>query len=191
MATFSPIRASQEPCEDEEASCERILETSTGRALRVTDKDTLCEKDLVAGCEYPSIPVQLNETTVELRDGSVSSPIKLPNLQKQIAGSFTGIVITLPDGTVKVFKPADLCGRYRLVVENGIFKLIDDGMSDVIIADICEAECNDVDFVIGAIRVPITCNDGTTKNIVQLKLIPRCCCDSYLVGVNDDAGGIE
>lgn len=177
-------------CESSD-SCESIGSTSAGKFIRVTSPDTECEKNMVPQCNTPSIPFQISGETVELRDGSYSSPIQLPHLQRIVSGSFSSILIMLSDGTMKRFSPNDICGRSKLIFENGKFSLVKDTIPDLISTEICEGGCNDVDYVVGAIKVPQVCPDGTTMEVIQLKLIPRCCCDTYHVGVNDDDGGIE
>lgn len=186
----TPKRHPLDACESSD-SCEAIPLVSPGKFLRVTDPDTQCEKNLDPECSTPSIPVQVSADSVELRDGSYASPIQLPQMQRIVGGSFSSLMIMLSDGTIKRFSPNELCGRNKLIFENGKFSLEEDTIPDLISTDICEGGCDDVDYVVGAIRVPQGCPDGTTRDVIQLKLIPRCCCDTYLVGVNDDAGGIE
>ena len=123
----------------------------------------------------PSIPIQLTETSVELRDGSPQFPISLPALEKSNAQSVGSLLIQDAAGQIKSWAIAAFNGRKRLVALDGSLQLVPDYSSDMFTGAMCPGTCEDVDGIIGYKDIVITCPGQPDIPAVQLFKLPGCC----------------
>ena len=115
-----------------------------------------------------SIPVQLTENTVELRDGSLDLPIVLQNLQKSNTPTVGEIMIRLPDGTLAAWDVSAFIGKKKLILQNGSLVFTDDYSSDFFSGAICEANCAEIDALLGVKRVVTSCPGEPDKIMYQI-----------------------
>jgi len=115
-----------------------------------------------------AIPIQLTENTVELRDGSIGSPIVLQKLQKSNAASVGELMIRLPDGTLAAWDVSAFIGKKKLILQNGSLVFTDDYSSDFFSGAICAANCSEIDALLGVKQVITTCPGEPDKIMYQV-----------------------
>lgn len=123
----------------------------------------------------PSIPIQLTEKSVELRDGSSRFPISLPALQKSNEVSVPFLLTQDASGDIKSWALANFNGRKRLVVIDGALTLLEDYSTDLFTGAMCSGTCADVDGIIGYKEIILKCPGQPDVPAVQLIKLPGCC----------------
>lgn len=148
--------------------------TLSGKGSIVYDSPGV-EQRLVrgSGITGPSIPVQLTENAMALRDGSLTYPIELPALQSNATASIAGIVIRKADGTLQLWDAASILGKKKLILDGGSFQLVDDLNTDLFI-NLCPAKCEDIEGIIGYKEVTITCPGLPDVQAIQLFKVALC-----------------
>ena len=139
----------------------------------------------------PSIPVQLTENNVELRDGSEAYPLRFPALQKHNTEAIPALVGILPDGTLVAWNFGYFSGRKKFVLENGTMKLVGDYLSDLFDQPVCEADCGEVAGALGYKVITQNCIGEPTKEVYQVCRIPSCCCEDAPAESCDDCAAID
>lgn len=161
-----------------EKSCpEEVCESASNKGSYILIWFKSCWRKLTrnTAINNPSIPVQLTENTVELRDGSVNFPIRLPAIQKSNATAITALMIMTADGTIQSWDPSNQFGKKRLVLIDGAIVLVDDYSSDLFDASMCSGGCADIDGIIGYKEIPIVCPGEPDRIAIQLWKLPACC----------------
>lgn len=131
------------------ATCEPVTSIRQASALRVTEKDTNCEKNL-SSVEYPSIPIGTSDNNVEYRSGSADKPIVLPRIHQVVGTSIPSILFQLTDGTVKKWIPEPNCANRKLVCGDNGIRLEEDINSNVF-ENACIGSYSDVSYIAGAV----------------------------------------
>lgn len=160
-------------------ACPKSPQTYSAEHLTVISKKDGCPSALVGAdhTQYPAIPVQITPTTVELRDGSLGSPIPLPHLKKHTSSEIGSILFIKPNGDLARWDLAKKKGRYKLVVENGRLRMEEESVPEFFPIDGCEADCNEIDYKLGLKQISHVCPDGTVKQLFQAVKVPTCCCN--------------
>jgi hypothetical protein len=169
--------------------CDPLDETIVGKNLIVTDEDN-CPAALVAGpgCTYPATVQVHSPDHSSIVDGSEDFPFSLPNIQKQIGGSFSQMMIKNASGEWCLFEAPEDCMALRLVVIDGTFTLERDFLPAVLLSEICEVSaCSEFDFLIGAVEDTIECEEGTVDILTFVK-VPKSLCPVCGAG---DSGFLE
>lgn len=151
----------------------------SGASIAVYEKGSDCTVRLTRNraIKNPSIPIQLTENNVELRDGSSEFPIKLPGLEVSNLSTMAGLIGVMPDGKLVWWKFGNFDGKKKLAVKNGVLTIEEDYGSDVIAATICaEDSCNALDGLIGYKTIVNRCQGEPDRVMTQLCLAPKCCC---------------
>jgi hypothetical protein len=158
----------------------RACDTSDykGQAIAVYHKgsETTTRLRRQRAIKAPSIPVQLTDELVELRDGSSEFPIKLPAMQKHVGESLPKLLGMLPDGTVVAWDFGYFSGRKKFILEAGQIKMTGDYASDLFDQPMCTANCDEIVGAIGYKVITETCIGQPSKEVYQLCRIPACCC---------------
>jgi len=123
-----------------------------------------------------SLIVQLTENEVEHRDGSLDFPIKLSAMQKSNLTGMPAILGILADGTIVAWSAGSFTERKKLVIENGLFTLKDDTLTDLFSESLCEAQCDQVDGALGYKTIVDNCPGREPRIAYQICRIPTCCC---------------
>lgn len=105
------------PCDTEfPVFCEGLETTTDGRKLVVEDNAS-CQKVLLEPTEVSILQYDQNND-VAWKSGSLTAPIKLPNLQLNAVNVAPKIMVLLADGTVRQWQPTDV-GDNFLAYWNG------------------------------------------------------------------------
>lgn len=156
-------------------ACDAKTKVKSGKRLVVSGDDN-CDKDLEENCSLPAIPVQLKNGTVELRDGSSRKPIPLENIQKLESECITGLLFVKSDGSLSKWVPPQQCGEYKLKIVDGKICVKEDTMPSTMPADICVSDCDEIDYILGVKMTTLYCKGGKTRQVAQIKAVPKCCC---------------
>ena len=156
-------------------ACDAKTKVTSGKRLVVSGDDN-CDKDLDADCGLPAIPVQKTATKVELVDGSIRRPFALKNLQSLSSQCISNLLFQKDDGAFVKWKPSVDCGSYKLSVENGKICVVEDALPTIIASDLCVSECTEVDYLLGIKFTTLSCKGGTTRQVAQIRAVPKCCC---------------
>lgn len=162
-------------CSTTDQECAAKSKVTKGKNIVVTGDDG-CEKDLKADCGYPAIPIQKSSTEVELSDGSIKRPFRIKNLQSLSSQCISNLIFQKDDGTFVKWKPSVDCGSYKLSVENGKICVVEDALPTIIASDLCVSECTEVDYLLGIKFTTLSCKGGTTRQVAQIRAVPKCCC---------------
>lgn len=122
-----------------------------------------------------SIPVQLTESEVELRDGSANYPIILSALQKSNLKTVSKIMIQDANGKMYAWDAANFFGRQRVVVIDGSWTLVNDHNTDLFVGSMCAGDCNSISGMIGYKEILIECPGQPPTTAIQLVKMPGCC----------------
>lgn len=133
----------------------------------------------------PSIPIQLTDKLLELRDGSVNNPIVLPALQKSKESGVPSIVGILADGTLVAWHASNFANKSKIVIRDGLFTVVDDVSSDLFDSALCEETCDLVEGAIGYKRIISRCKGKPDKVRYQLFRIPVDCSDGGVIDEDD------
>lgn len=149
--------------------------STSGRGLVIYIDDT-CSSVLKPDdtITQESIPVQLTETEMELRDGSIAKPIKLGNLQKYVSSSIPALMVQKADGTLVAWNGPTIPGRKKVVLDNGAFMLKDDLNTDLFDNTMCIGTCMDIQGLVGYRDAWVRCPGLPDVLAVQLIKIPVC-----------------
>lgn len=157
-------------------ACPPLPKTLKGKRITVAGNNN-CPSELDSGtCCHPAIPMQTGKSTAELRDGSVDNPIVLKCLQTDTGLTAPSIMIVQSDGTLVKWKPPQVCGQYKIKVNNGSFEIVEDAIPNILPATVCETTCSNVDFLLGAKKTILACPGQPNREMLQLFLVPKCCC---------------
>lgn len=122
----------------------------------------------------PSIPVQIENQQVELRDGSAANPIVLPAIQGHSTNSIAALLVQTESGTIKSWRASGLTGRKKLVLFEGLFSLEEDLNTDLFKDTMCSARCKDIHGLIGYREIMVQCTGQADIPAIQLFKVPVC-----------------
>src|SRR6478736_469575 len=147
----------------------------TGENIVVSNGEE-CANKLVrpSGIVSPAIPVQTSGSNVKLRDGSDEHSIDLPALSKKITLSVAGLIVREAGGQLKVWDASQLLGKKKLIIDDGVFQLVDDLNTDLFIGDMCIGTHDGIDGIIGYKDVLVQCDGLPDVPATQLFKIPAC-----------------
>lgn len=123
------------------------------------------------------IPIQLTEKTVEIRDGSLEYPIRLPALQKSNLLAVPYLVGMLADGTLVAWAFGQHTCNKKIAIKDGMATIVADYYSDLIDGNVCTEDiCENLDGMIGFKETIEHCPGQPDQIRIQLVKAPHCCC---------------
>ncbi len=140
---------SQKQCgEDTSPACDKIPETSAGRAFVVINPQSQCPSELIP-TEYPALGIALGPEIVELRSGSKASPIPLERLQEYNGKTDAReLLIRNISGQMVAWNPPPDCADNKVIFDGQKFRLKPDVNSNVF-EEACIGSIADVDYIAG------------------------------------------
>lgn len=160
-----------------EKACPSNTTLVRGANLAVYPKGSSDPLALISKFRSAAIPVQINENTVELKDGSIDAPIYLQNLKKTNTPAVAELLVRLSDGSIAAWDIGNVNGEKILVIKDGQITAQDKYSSDLFDGSICEeTDCSNVDSTLGVKQRVVVCPGQPDKVMWQICRIPKCCC---------------
>lgn len=168
-----PTKKSVTACDDPMVSCPPKKRITSGRKL-IVEGDDGCDAALSVDCGSPAV-LAGSKNKVKFIDGSVANPLELPFMQRTSVAKAPSILIQQPDGTILRWEPpSNLCGKFKLTVEDGAFNIEEDVIPHIVPSDICVTTCGNVDYLLGVKITKLQCKSGS-RRIMQIMAVPKNC----------------
>lgn len=149
--------------------------SDSGRGLVIwLDEDCYHRLAIPDGMNNPSIPLQVSNQAVELRDGSAEKPIELPAIQKHDGYSTAALLVQSESGSIRSWRASGLTGRKKLVLLEGVFTLVEDLNTDLFADTMCSAQCKDIHGLLGYREGFVQCDGQEDIPVIQIFKVPVC-----------------
>lgn len=150
-----------------------------GFALSVYDNaDDCCTRRLLKpdGMAANGLPIVGADSRVAIKDGSFANPIILPAIAEYAGPNVPALLIQMPNGMIAKWTAASLGCNKKIIVQNGMWAVVDDFAIDLYQGNICAASCAQVTSALGVKEVTVSCPGQDDRTVWQLCRIPTCCC---------------